>query len=84
MIWFFLMGMVAGAAGTVMYAHYWMRKHATVVRVGEETPRDILDEVIRTLETKHFENGAEVVAYLDEASKRMDVATKRMEDKAHE
>ena len=32
MIWFFLMGMIAGAVGMVMYANYWMRKHTVVVR----------------------------------------------------
>ena len=35
MIWFFLMGLIAGAVGMVMYASWWMRKHATRVTVDE-------------------------------------------------
>ena len=36
MIWFFLMGMIAGAAGMVMYANHWVQKHAKVVRMKKE------------------------------------------------
>lgn len=36
MIWFFLMGMVAGAVGMVMYARWWMQRHTTVVKITKE------------------------------------------------
>ena len=35
MIWFFLAGMIAGAVGVLMYAHYWVRKH-TVIKTNNE------------------------------------------------
>ena len=40
MIWFFLMGMIAGAVGMVMYAHWWMRRHVKKVN-ADEAIRDI-------------------------------------------
>ena len=33
MIWFFLMGMIAGAAGVIMYADYRVRKHRNAVKL---------------------------------------------------
>ena len=35
MIWFFLMGMVAGAVGMVMLATWWMKKHAKRMTINE-------------------------------------------------
>lgn len=35
MIWFFLMGMVAGAVGMVMLATWWMKKPAKRVTINE-------------------------------------------------
>lgn len=40
MIWFFLMGMIAGAVGMVMYAHWWIGKHVKKVD-ADEAIRDI-------------------------------------------
>lgn len=37
MIWFFLAGMVAGAIGMLMYAHWWMGKHGTKNKTEEQT-----------------------------------------------
>lgn len=35
MIWFFLAGFISGAVGVMMYAHWWMRRHATVIHMRE-------------------------------------------------
>ena len=35
MIWFFLMGMIAGAVGTVMFARWWVHKHMIQVNADE-------------------------------------------------
>ena len=35
MIWFFLCGMIAGAAGMVMVATWWMKKHIRRVSYDE-------------------------------------------------
>lgn len=43
MIWFFLMGMIAGAVGMMMFAGWWVRSHATVI-----TREEILDEIRET------------------------------------
>ena len=37
MIWFFIAGFISGAAGMILYAHWWMGKHTTVIRL---TPED--------------------------------------------
>lgn len=42
MIWYFLVGMIAGAAGVVMLATWWMRTH--VRRVSMEEMIDALEE----------------------------------------
>lgn len=36
MIWFFLMGMIAGAIGMIMLAHWWILKNAKVVRIPKD------------------------------------------------
>ena len=36
MIWFFLAGMIAGAVGMVMFAGWWIRRHATVIKLPME------------------------------------------------
>ena len=36
MIWFFLTGMIAGAAGMILYAHWWIGRHATYIHMEEE------------------------------------------------
>ena len=36
MIWFFLAGMVAGAVGMIMFAHYWVHKHAVVIKTNDK------------------------------------------------
>lgn len=36
MIWFFLAGFIAGAAGTVMYAHHWIVRHTTKVLMTKD------------------------------------------------
>ncbi len=35
MIWFFLMGMIAGAVGMVMVASWWIKKHVKRVTAEE-------------------------------------------------
>ena len=35
MIWFFLMGMIAGAVGILMLAGWWVRKHTRRVTMNE-------------------------------------------------
>lgn len=40
MIWFFLMGMIGGAAGMMLLAHWWVHTH-----VEQVTP----EEMIKTL-----------------------------------
>ena len=35
MIWFFLMGMIAGAVGMMMFASWWIRTHAKRVTADE-------------------------------------------------
>lgn len=35
MIWYFLAGFISGAVGVVVYAHLWMQKHATVIRMED-------------------------------------------------
>ena len=35
MIWFFLMGMIAGVAGTIMLAKYLTNNHVTLVHYKE-------------------------------------------------
>lgn len=36
LIWFFLAGMIAGAVGMVKYAHWWMNRHTTVIKLTKE------------------------------------------------
>lgn len=36
MIWFFIAGWIAGAVFVVMYAHWWIKKHAKVIHANEE------------------------------------------------
>ena len=43
MIWFFLMGMIAGAVGMVMFAGWWIRGH--VKRVTAEEMSDELRDI---------------------------------------
>lgn len=43
-IWFFLMGMIAGAVGMVMYSHHWMQKHTRIVRVKHPVEEDSQDD----------------------------------------
>lgn len=33
MIWFFIAGFISGAAGMILYAHWWMRNHTTVIKL---------------------------------------------------
>ena len=35
MIWFFLCGMIAGAVGTVIVAHWWFHRHVRTVSLEE-------------------------------------------------
>lgn len=44
MIWFFLMGMIAGAVGMTMFAGWWIRTHAVVMRVTKEEMDKLADE----------------------------------------
>ena len=45
LIWYFLAGWIAGAVGTVMFATWWIKRHAKRVTA---------DEMIRTIEeTRH-------------------------------
>ena len=44
MIWFFLMGMIAGAVGMTMFATWWIRKHSVTVRVTKEEMDRLIDE----------------------------------------
>ena len=44
MIWYFLAGMVAGATGMVMYAHHWVHKHATVIRMPLDDRKEKSDD----------------------------------------
>ena len=43
MIWFFLMGMIAGAVGVIMILRYWFRTHMRQI-----TPEEFRKEFIRT------------------------------------
>ena len=45
MIWFFLMGMVAGVVGAVMFAEWWVRKHAVPIEKVELNPEVIMEAV---------------------------------------
>lgn len=36
MIWFFLMGMVAGAVGMVMLANWWMHRRKKTIAIREK------------------------------------------------
>ena len=40
MIWFFLAGFISGAVGMVMLATWWMRRHATVIRLTPDDEED--------------------------------------------
>lgn len=44
MIWFFLMDMVSGAVGMMMFAEWWIRKHVVVMRVTKEEMDELTDE----------------------------------------
>lgn len=44
MIWFFLMGMIAGAVGMTMFASWWIHRHAKPVT------SDDLAEILRKAE----------------------------------
>lgn len=48
MIWFFLMGMIAGAVGTVMFIHWYADRHAVVLNVTSEE----LEKELKKLEEK--------------------------------
>ena len=89
MIWFFLGGMVAGAAGVVMYANWWMEKHTKKVWISKETPDDVINDLLRAIRTGDFGSCEDVVEYIDSIEKRMDEAIKNAqekekEDKTHE
>lgn len=45
MIWFFLMGMIAGAVGVVMFIHWYASRHAVVVRMTEDEFKKELKEL---------------------------------------
>ena len=45
MIWYFLAGFISGAVGMVMFAHWWIHSHATVVRVTDEKYEELQDEL---------------------------------------
>lgn len=36
MIWFFLMGMIAGIAVTILFIHRWVISHAEVIEIPPE------------------------------------------------
>ena len=40
MIWYFLMGMIAGAGCLVLFAHRWMTRHTTILRMEEDEDDD--------------------------------------------
>ena len=44
MIWYFLAGFISGAVGVVMFAHWWIHNHATVIRVTEDDMEEISNE----------------------------------------
>lgn len=48
MLWFFLAGMISGAVGTVMYANYWIRKHAQVIKLPPLNEEEKTDEGVGT------------------------------------
>lgn len=33
MIWFYLAGFISGAAGVMMYAHYWIKRHTVTIKL---------------------------------------------------
>lgn len=33
MFWFYLAGFISGAAGVMMYAHYWVKKHTVTIKL---------------------------------------------------
>jgi len=43
LIWYFLMGMIAGAVGITLFAHWWIRRH--MVRVTPEEMKKELEEM---------------------------------------
>ena len=48
MIWFFLMGMIAGGIGVIMWEMWWLRKHSK---------RVTRDEMVRELNGEESEKG---------------------------
>lgn len=44
MIWFYIAGFISGAVGMILYANWWMRKHATVIKIPKEEMEDEHDE----------------------------------------
>lgn len=51
MIWFFLAGFISGAVGMVLFAGWWIRKHAKRIEVDH-------DDLVRLIhEERHTEEG---------------------------
>lgn len=66
MIWFFIAGFISGWVGMMLFAGWWIRKHAVpMVKI----PPDSIDEMVQELHTKDFKTCEEFLRRMDEIEK---------------
>ena len=68
MIWYFLAGWISGAVGMVLFAGWWIRKHAVPVPMDEIHVEP--EEFLETLKNVDFETYKKIMGRLIEIDKK--------------